>query len=137
MKDVAELPYRLAFREGVAIVEGPGGPVLRAGGRSLEPGSASASLRRALEVLVSGGASLGELGERAAPADAAEQAKILYYIERFKRLGLLTFTATLEGRALATLSPAAARLVLPAQPRADARYALSRFASLRREGSGL
>jgi SagB-type dehydrogenase family enzyme len=139
MTDPAELPYVLAFREGVALDDAGGGAaVLRAGARSLELRSASAPLLETIGALASGGAAIAALAARAAAAGPVEQAKVLYYVERFRRLGWLTFTVACEGRPIATLSPATpSRSALPVPPRAGARYALSRFACLRPEGGRL
>jgi oxazoline/thiazoline dehydrogenase len=134
LEDVTAPPYLLAFCRGVALTEKDGEPVLRWGRRSLSLRAASRGVLATLEALSSGGASEQELVDRAADDGVTGQATVLYYLARFKQLAILTYTATAEGRKLATLSPtSAAHPAIPGEVAKGARHELSRFACLRRE----
>jgi SagB-type dehydrogenase family enzyme len=120
----------------VILAEKEGTPVLQMGNRALSLRAASKGVIAALETLSSGGASEQELVDRAVQEGATGQAKVLYYLDRFKQMGILTYTATSHGRALATLIPTSkTQPAAPGEVARDARYALSRFACLRREGT--
>jgi oxazoline/thiazoline dehydrogenase len=118
MDDLTAPPYVLAFRDGLRAAE------------DVAPGL--------LHSLASGGATERELLDRAAEAGVTEQAKIIFHLERYKRRGMLTFTATCDLRPLATLIPTVpTRPAIPREAIAGVRYALSRFAYLRCDGSHL
>jgi SagB-type dehydrogenase family enzyme len=132
--DAAALPYVLAFRPGVALMEKEGERVLQWEGRALSLRAASPGILAVLEALSSGGASEQDLAGRAVEGGATGQAAVLYYLHRFKHLGVLTYTATWDGRRLATLIPTSrVHPAMPGEVARGARHALSRFACLRRE----
>jgi oxazoline/thiazoline dehydrogenase len=132
------LPYLIAFRQGVTVARRDGALVLQWKGRQRSLQGASRGLLAACEALSSGGAIEQALVELSAEEGEIGRAKVLYYLARFRLLGLLTYSATSEGRALATLIPVwNARGAAPGEVSSGARHALSRFAYLRREEAHL
>ena len=128
----------LAFKDGVSLAPSPDrGAVLQTAGREVPLRQLSSALVTALQELSGGGSTAERLGaavERDEGATAA--AKLFYFIERFRQLGLLTYQATWERGPLATLLPlTASHPAAPDEIDPDARYVLSRFACLRR-GAG-
>jgi SagB-type dehydrogenase family enzyme len=141
VQDALEPPpcdYVLAFRKGVGLVEGgrppkPPGVAVRSAGNTVPLRRASPGLVAALRALSAGGVTEAEAAAAVEAEDGAAAAPVLFfYLERFKQLGLLTYTARAGGARLATLVPGNAS-VKPAAPDPSARYVLSRFACLRRD----
>jgi SagB-type dehydrogenase family enzyme len=134
------LPYVLAFKGGVSLLPSlDEGAVLHAAGREVALRQLSPALVAALLELSSGGSTAERLGaavERDEGPTAA--AKLFYFLERFRQLGLLTYQATWERGPLATLLPlTTSHPVAPEPIDLDARYVLSRFACVRRRARDL
>ncbi|APR78052.1 TOMM biosynthesis dehydrogenase protein B [Minicystis rosea] len=128
------LAYALAFQDGLTLAEADGGDLeLCAAGQRIPLRRAAPGLRAALEALASGGVTASDLGALVSRHDGgAGLPSLFFYLERFEQRGLLTFTASWEGQAIATLVPAATRRpARPEAPVAGARYGISRFALLR------
>jgi SagB-type dehydrogenase family enzyme len=102
--------------------------------KDLSPG-----LRQAIELLNSTGATEEELVRQVEETDGASTlARLYYYLLLFAERRLLSYSITGGGRRLATLAPASAAFSFsPAPIDPQARYALSRFAYLRREQNEL
>jgi oxazoline/thiazoline dehydrogenase len=138
MLGLAPLPYLLAFRNGVTLTEKEGSPVVQWDGRIFSLRALSKGALSAIEELSSGSATAVDLVARVLSEGVAEQAMVLYCLDRFKHLGILTYTAASGGQKLATLSATSrAKPVMPGEVTQGARYGLSRFACLRREGACL
>src|SRR5262245_40624443 len=96
--------YVLAFREGVTMASQGGVAAVELAGQSVPLRRLSPGLAAALSALAEGGATEGKM---AAVAEASEGSGglplLFYYLERFKELGFLTFSAGRPGSLLATL----------------------------------
>jgi hypothetical protein len=94
---------------------------------------ASPGIVAALRALATSGVTEAEAAATVEAEDGAAAVPVLFfYLERFKQLGLLTYTACAGSARLATLVPGHAS-VKPATPDPSAHYVLSRFAYLRRD----
>jgi SagB-type dehydrogenase family enzyme len=132
--------YVLAFRDGISLVERDGAVAIESPSGAVPLRRLSPGLAAALRLLATGGATEEDM---AAAAEASEgpdsQPRLFYYLERFKGLGFLTFSAARAGARLATLAPAPgegprSEALTPGVPDLGARYVLSRFACIRRDG---
>lgn len=133
------LPYQLAFKDGVSLSPRPeGGAVLQVGERATPLPQLSAGLMAALQGLSGAGITAARLGDQVERSQGTEAAaKLFYYLERFKQLGLFTYGASWEEGVLATLSPTSpVHTAVPGDVDLGAPYVLSRFASLRSDGDG-
>jgi SagB-type dehydrogenase family enzyme len=133
MQDALESPpYVLAFREGISVVEEGTGVMVRSASHTVPLRRTAPGIVAALRALAAGGVTEAAAAAKAEAEDGAATAPMLFfYLERFKQIGLLTYTAC-AGTRLATLVPDSAP-VKPATPEPSARYVLSRFACLRRD----
>jgi SagB-type dehydrogenase family enzyme len=136
LDDLTIRHHVLGFREGVSLTDYADGVAVRSAGRSVTVSHSSPGVVAALRALASGGASEVEIAAAGRARDGAEAPVIHYYLERMKRLGLLSYTARYNGVRLATLVPGRAP-ARPIVPDRGVRHVLSRFAYLRRDAGKL
>jgi SagB-type dehydrogenase family enzyme len=126
----------MSLPAGTQVLEVPGSDrlVVQAGQRRLRVQSPSPGVGAAVRALAGEGATEGRLAEIAAEAgDEGELAEIYFLVEKFADVGLLTWTLLADGQPLAVVVPQVAGFRFR-QVEIGARFVLSRFACLRREG---
>jgi oxazoline/thiazoline dehydrogenase len=125
----------LSLREGVSLTAGDQGElVLHSAETKFVLRQLPGGVRAALQRLATTGEAEHCLAEIVLQSDgAAALARWCYYLRRFAQQGLVQFSAGIDGRRLATLTPISP--VYPSREIApDRRYVLSRFAYMRRVG---
>jgi oxazoline/thiazoline dehydrogenase len=127
----------LCWREGVtASADGAGTVVVHGPAARVTLRQVPVAIQEALQELNPPGAEQVNLSERIGRDGEGGLARWFYHVQRLTQRGLLCWTAQDEGTSLATLSAVAPSFVArPVQVVAGRRYALSRFAYLRREGN--
>ncbi len=127
----------LSWREGVtALADGEGTLVVQGPGVRVALHQVPAAIRDALPQLTPPGLDQGQLGQLLQGNGDDTLARWYYYLERLTQRSLLCWTAQADGTCLATLVAVSPSFVSePGRVVAGRRYVLSRFASLRREGT--
>src|SRR5271154_993778 len=98
--------YVLAFREGVTLAEQGAGFTVAWAALSLPVRRGSPGLSAALGALSGGGATEDEMSAAVTAEDGEAALPVLfYYLERFKSLGLLSYSSRSGAALLATLAP--------------------------------
>jgi SagB-type dehydrogenase family enzyme len=127
----------LSLREGVSLAAGDQGElVLHSAEAQFIFRQLPGGVRAALQRLGTTGETEDCLAEIVLQTDgAAALAKWCYYLRRLAERGLVQFSAGLDRRRLATLTPISPSSVYPSREISpDRRYVLSRFAYMRRVG---
>lgn len=128
--------YVLSFREGVSITQRDEVAVVESPPHRVPLKRLSSGLLAALSSLSAGGATESAMASAVEANDGPAALPVLYYyLERFKSLGLVSFSA--GSPALATLVTAAGKdggRATPQLPDTESEYRLSRFACLRAVG---
>jgi SagB-type dehydrogenase family enzyme len=128
----------LSWREGVtASADGEGTLVVQGLGARVSLRQVPVAILEAMRQFDSPGLDQDRLCEFIRGNGDGVQAHWYYYLERLTRRGLLCYIAQARGVRLATLAAVSSSFASgPAHVVADRRYVLSRFAYLRREGTG-
>jgi SagB-type dehydrogenase family enzyme len=132
--------FTLSLAPRITLVErADGGALLRGPRRGDAIPPASEGARIAVRRLQAGGATEDQIvDEVRARLGDRDLARLFYHLARWRQLGFLCDTARLRGGPLATLVPTGApRPASLAAPDPARRYALSRFALVRRDGREL
>jgi SagB-type dehydrogenase family enzyme len=128
--------FVLSFTEGITLHEKPDGNIVLHSSRAemlLE--KPSAGFRKALGALCSDGATEEQLLDLVSGRDASTVSRAAYYLRRLTQHGMLCHTITWSGIRLATLVPLIhSYQEIPGEPGIDARYVMSRFSYLRKDG---
>jgi oxazoline/thiazoline dehydrogenase len=133
-----EQALAVRLRPGVTLIEAPAGDgsvMLGIGTRQVPLHGRSPGLLAALRALASDWATVDALCDVTAASDGAAALPRLYHdLQHWAERGLLHCSVLIEGKPLVTVVPMARGFRFRLDVSADARFRLSRFAYLRREG---